>query len=271
MNITEYRAMVAQEAEQANSQPIVEEQPNVQAVESPAQPVEQANQTAQPGEPAPPNAPVETEAPPALSVPETIEINGEQVPLDELKNGYLRRGDYTQKTQELAREKQQVGQAQAFLEQVKANPELAKQIGFDPVRAELDAKDAQLNDLLLEREINELSAKYSDFEPVDVLNLAVEKQITNLEDAYLLNKQLQQSAQSAPQAQVQAIDVEALKAELRNEILTQLQTEQDTSTIIASNGGTAPTQPSTPQLSEQELKVAKAMGLSPDEYAKYRG
>jgi hypothetical protein len=44
---------------------------------------------------------IETEEPTEESEP-TVEINGEEIPISELKQGYMRQSDYTRKTQELA-------------------------------------------------------------------------------------------------------------------------------------------------------------------------
>lgn len=41
-----------------------------------------------------------------------FEVNGETVSLEELKNGYMRQGDYTKKTQELAKEKKSKAEAE---------------------------------------------------------------------------------------------------------------------------------------------------------------
>jgi len=38
----------------------------------------------------------------------TIEVNGEQVPIDELKAGYMRNSDYTRKTQELSKQRKEL-------------------------------------------------------------------------------------------------------------------------------------------------------------------
>lgn len=48
-----------------------------------------------------------------------IEVNGEMIPVDELKKGYMRGADYTRKTQRLAQDKSK------SLEEIKeSNPEL---------------------------------------------------------------------------------------------------------------------------------------------------
>lgn len=49
-----------------------------------------------------------TEQPQGSEQVETVEVNGEQVPLDELKQGYMRQSDYTRKTQELSNLRKEV-------------------------------------------------------------------------------------------------------------------------------------------------------------------
>jgi hypothetical protein len=45
--------------------------------------------------------------------PTTVEINGEQVSIEELKAGYFRQSDYTKKTQELAEERRKIEELRA--------------------------------------------------------------------------------------------------------------------------------------------------------------
>lgn len=52
--------------------------------------------------------PSTTEQPKGSEQVETVEVNGEQVSLDELKNGYMRNSDYTRKTQDLAKTKKEL-------------------------------------------------------------------------------------------------------------------------------------------------------------------
>jgi hypothetical protein len=54
--------------------------------------------------------------------PTTFEVGGEQVTLDELQRGYMRQGDYTQKTQLLASQRQQYEAATRLAEALQADP-----------------------------------------------------------------------------------------------------------------------------------------------------
>lgn len=259
MNIDEYRALKAQELEEAN-QPEPEKEPVQEPVaDEPKQddPQEPANQEATPDEPK------DTE-------PEVIEveIDGQKVPLDELKNGYLRQSDYTKKTQEIARQRKEAEEALAFYNELKKNPQAVEQIKKDrPVPRQLDPATAKvmeleekLYDMMLEKEIETLQSKYSDFEVREVLTVAHEKGITNLEDAYLISK-----------AKSGTSDLTAVKEQLRKEVLAELERERsETSTIISTHNDAKPVTPKEAELSSAEVRVAKNMGLSPKEYAKWR-
>ena len=136
MNIMEYRALkeqVAQEEQQSNSQG---EQSNVQTQQTATTPTTQTNQVeAQASEPTHQKGEqtsAQTEPSPTQKaepqVPEFLEINGEKIPVDELKNGYLRQSDYTKKTQELSKTKRDLEYAQKLYDAFSKDPELAQQL-----------------------------------------------------------------------------------------------------------------------------------------------
>jgi hypothetical protein len=86
--------------------------------------------------------PSTTEQPTGSEQVETVEVNGEQVSLDELKNGYMRTADYTRKTQELSKTKKELeGEKNKYVrnaspeqveipEDVAQAAEVLKQAGF---------------------------------------------------------------------------------------------------------------------------------------------
>jgi hypothetical protein len=205
---------------------------------------------------------------------ETIEIDGKQVSIDELKGGYLRQSDYTQKTQELARKKKELEKAEAVYTAMHSDEETAQEISerlgieyVSPKDAGVEQLTAQYHELLLEREIEKLQANYgTDFDVTEVLQLAYDKRIDNLEDAYLLvNAKRETTAKPN-----QSLDIESIKEQIRQELKQELQSTVDTSTTIRTGGSTAPITDDTPQLSSQELKVASAMKMSPKDYAKWK-
>lgn len=256
MNIDEYRALKAQNEAQGTDV-------NAQTHQTSAPPVQQELQSSPQGEPVSAPQGTETASPDQTSLPQTFTINGQQVTLDELQKGYLRQADYTRKTQELSRAQRELDAYKPLVQKVQATPEVQQALGVNPMDLERNLLEQERADLQLQHEITTLSAKYADFDVNAVLDTAVQRRTNSLEDAYFINKQLQ--ASTPPPQVTQTVDVEALKAQLRAE----LQAELNTSTIISSNGGSAPTTPQAPQLTPEQSKVARMMKMSDAEYAKW--
>lgn len=268
MNIDEYRELVAQEAKQAESQA---EQP-ASVVETPAEVV---TETVEQSAPAPTDAPEPTQTETqtqTTQAPSVIEIDGKEVPIDELKGGYLRQQDYTRKTQELAREREKAKVAQQYFDVINARPDIAKQFAenfnlpyIDPEKAKVSELETKYQDLLLERDVELLSVKYPDFDSKSVLKFAYDEKIDKLENAYLLLK-----AKEGGGSKPQEVDVTALTEQIRQQVMQEIQSNVDTGSLIGKGGSTKPVTPNVPQLSPAELKVATAMGLTPAEYQKYK-
>jgi phage I-like protein len=250
MNIEQYRALKAKELENSNKpeaeEAIVEQTPVVEETKT--------------------EEPAKEEVVPELI---EIEIEGQKLTLDELKSGYLRQSDYTKKTQELSRQRKEAEEAIKLFESLKQNPQAVEQIkttnkvpaSLDPATAKIVELENKMYDMMLEKEIETLQSKYKDFEVREVLEMAQKKNIMNLEDAYLLVRS-QKSVST---------DVESIKEQIRKELLAELEKEKkETSTIISSQADPKPVTSGEPQLSPAELKVAKNMGMTPQEYAKWR-
>lgn len=288
MNIDEYRAYKAQmEEEMKKQQERKEEQPSEPPKDEPK--VETQPEEAKKVEPSTevqPETPPQEQEPEKTSVPEKLVINGEEVTLEQIqewKNGYLRQSDYTKKAQELARQRQEIEEALRVIEQIRSNPELAQQIAtqtqvptLDPYTAKMQELEARMYDMMLEKEVESLSHKYPDFEVREVLTIAQEKQMTNLEDAYFIWKARQQV--SKPKSQETAspqpsFNMEELKEQLRQELLNELKAQQTPDvpkSIITTQGSTPPKTEPPIKLSASEVKVAKALGMTPEEYAQWR-
>ena len=240
MNIEQYRAL---KLEQEN-QPKVEET-QVQTVEQPI-----------------------TETKPEVVEPIKVEIDGKEVTIDELKNGYLRQADYTKKTQEVSQQRKESEEAIRFYEYLKQNPEAAEALNntvgvpaqLDPTQSKVIELEQKMFDMMLERDIDMLTAKYDDFEVREVLELASQKGITNLEDAYKLVK----SSKGSP-------DNESLKEQLRKELLIEMEQEGISTKSIISDKITQQVAPSSEvTLTPGEVKVAKGMGMSVQDYVTWR-
>lgn len=206
--------------------------------------------------------------------PKTVTIEGlGEIPIDELAKGYLRQSDYTRKTQEIAQKARQLEKIEQLYQKVQANPERAQQLAqefnvpvLDPQVDYVTQLQQNYYDLLLEKEIGELQAKYTDFDPQVVLPLALEEKLENLENAYLLHK----ARNPEPAQKQETVDINQIKEQIRQDLLRELELERNTQSIITSGNG-APVTDNQPVLSDEELRVARNMGLSPQEYAKWRG
>lgn len=203
--------------------------------------------------------------------PEKIIIDGVgEVTLDELKKGYLRQQDYTKKTQEIARKNKEIEEAVNLFNYLKQNPQASQRVfpdgklppPLDPHLVRVQELENKIYDMMLEKEIETLQNKYEDFEVKEVLEMAQEKQIANLEDAYHLVKSRKPA---------QTVDKETLKKELRQELLKELMEEKKaTSSIISTNDNQNVEEKMTPQLTEKEKKVARGLKMTDEDYIKWR-
>lgn len=128
---------------------------------------------------------------------------------------------------------------------------------LSPVEQRLMELEQRLADRELEDTLTKLKAKYADFDEQKVLRTAYDKGITDLEMVY---KSMREET---------PVDVEALKRQLRAEIMAELDNNKaETNTLIQT--GNAPVQASQVQLTQSELALAEAFGLTPEEYNEYR-
>lgn len=253
MNIEEYRAMVKEEKEGTQEeQPIIEEE----ELEQPEEEVEEETE--------------EDES-------QFVEINGDKIDINELKSGYLRQSDYTKKTQNLAREKEEIDEALVFYENVKNNPNAIESLrqnvpiprGADPAQEHLMKLEEELYDMKLDNEINLMQSKYEDFEVMDVLSFASENKLTNLEDAYILQKG-RRGSDPTSKVSDSAPDMDSIKAEMKAEIMKELKDSKSTSSIISSKQGGNVQKIDEIKISGKEAEIASAMGLTGKEYTKWR-
>lgn len=281
MNIEQYREMVAQEAQQATQE---QQQVDSQVEQTTVDATTQTNEVV----PESTTTEVVTDVvvdnePPAPTIPDVIEIDGKPIPIEELKNGYLRQSDYTKKTQEIARQREKQEVADAYYQAINSNPELAQKIAqqynlpyVDPNQAQLIETTNKYNDLLLQQEIADLSNKHADFDARSVIEFALEHKLENLEHAYTLLSHQKGAGTSADvtteseTAPVANLDIKALTEEIRQSVLKELSSTVDTNSIIQSQGSGNVVVDNKPTLSEQEMRIAKNMKLSPEEYVKWR-
>ena len=247
MNIDQYRAIKAQEQQQT------------QEVEQPAVVQEVKVETPQEQE---------TKVEENVDKPNTVNINGEEITIDELTKGYLRQSDYTRKTQEIANQRKEVSDAVLLYETLKNNPEATEAIksnikipsSIDPTQARVIELEQKVFDMMLDNEITKLQNKYPDFEVMEVLEVARDKKLTNLEDAYKLSRSINTKNNN--------VDIDKLKEQLRKEIQEEI---KSTSTVISNNGYNTPSvRDNSPKLSPSELKVANGFGMTANEYVSWK-
>lgn len=141
-----------------------------------------------------------------------VSVNGEEVevPIAELRNGYMRHADYTRKTQEVSRVRQEYADAKSVYEALQSDPQgflssLAEALGtpstgnqpsaeddyLDPTEQELRALKGQLAELqrieqrrVFDSEVARLVDKFPDADVSAVVNHFANRGFPSLEAAY---------------------------------------------------------------------------------------
>lgn len=268
MNLDQYRAIKAQEAQQSTptegQTPVVAE-PTPQPTPEPT-PTQTEPKVDEPG-----SIETQTENTPATSTAlEKVVIEGVgEVDVDELKKGYLRQSDYTRKTQEISTMKKETEDAVALYQYLRQNPQFAQQMlqgspvqqTLNPESNKLVQMEEMMYDLMLQNDIRDMQNKYEDFNTESVLKIADSRGITNLEDAYLIYKATKTT---------ETPNMEEVKKQIREELVKELAKEQQSTQTLIKSGGTPIVQENKPTLSEREHTVAANMGLSDEDYIKWR-
>jgi hypothetical protein len=189
----------------------------------------------------------------------------------EFKNGSLRQSDYTKKTQELARQRDELKEADTLYTYLKQNPHIVEAMrqaeqNPNPVinqntpsyEREL-LKDVIYNQKAMETDIKltTLHQKYGDFDESALFSKATELQTENLE---FVLKGLMYDNSYGSSAVVNA--KEQLKAEL--------EANRDVVSTVVSETNNSQNNTNTIELSPEEKRVAAGMGLSESDYAKWK-
>jgi len=163
--------------------------------------------------------------------PVKVTVGGEtfEVPLNELRNGYMRQADYTRKTQQIAAQGELVRWAQDLQEALTSDPKgtikfFQEQFGLldddgvvddpelGPIVKELRETRRELAELRqsqqvqvqervnmeVQSELNQMKSKYSDFDPLQILPIAIDNGLT-MEMAYKVWKADRVDQESAAQ------------------------------------------------------------------------
>lgn len=201
------------------------------------------------------------------NIPGVGEFTADEI--KEMKNSGLRQSDYTRKTQELARQREEMKEAQTLYEHLRANPNLIDAIkqaennpsgvfannAPTPERQLLQQLAYNQKAMEVDMKVSELKRKYGDFNESLLFEEATKLNTDNLEFVLkgILYDNVSTSTESAK---------EQLKAELeanRNIVGTTVVSTKQTKPKQTSSG-----------LSEQEKRIAAALGLTESEYAKWK-
>ena len=122
----------------------------------------------------------------------------------------------------------------------------------------------QMEDYIQEQQYNayikELQDKYSDFDEDKVLEYAEKHEVLDLEVAY---KAMKSDSIKEP-------NIDELKEQIRKELLEELkQNSLNTQSIVGGNSQ-KPIETQEVNLSAKEQRIARAMGMTLEEYAKWR-
>lgn len=226
------------------------------------------------GTPTPPDEDTESSTP--LS---EIEIEGiGKVKVDEIREwqkGNMRQSDYTRKTQELAKQREEANDALEVFNYLRSNPHLIQQLqAMDEngqVNQEVLNKSTPENGMMqqlwynqksmeIDYKLAELKNKYGDFDEVNLLNTAKDLRTDNLE--FVLKGMNYEHKQ---------IDEAALMEKAKAELKAELERNKGVVRTIATSPSSKPIVEKVSQLSEQEIRVAEGMGMSKEEYAKWKG
>lgn len=213
--------------------------------------------------------PEPTNEPTKYSIDGLGELTAEEI--KEFKQGYLRQSDYTRKTQETAKEKERLRQAEELFNYLNSKPHLVealKQAEQNPNSVVNTASpDNQLlmqvvydqKSMQLDMKLDALKQQYGEFDDVALLNKATELRTDDLE---FVLKGLRAEEQKP-------VDIEALKAQLMTEIKSELSANKGAVDSTVTTKQSSPVQQTT-ALTPQEIRVCQRMGMSEAEYLKYR-
>ena len=144
------------------------------------------------------------------------------------------------------------------------NPQIAKEFSenYPKLPSEqdkhLETLENRLAELELKNTLHELHKKYEDFNDDEVLQYAVDKNIIDLDIAYKALKS-EKSKEVKP-------DMEALRSQIRQEILEEIKKDnENTKSLISSKGNQAP-EVKQYNLSAIEKKMALEFGMTEEEY-----
>lgn len=204
------------------------------------------------------------------STPQTYNVNGQDLTIEELQTGYMRQQDYIAQREELNALREQNKQALELVEYLRKNPNLANKLleednvdnnavnVVNPLTERIEKLERERYVERMNNQIEMLKMKYKDFNEVDVLNKAVQMNTPDLEFVY----------HGMRGAKIDDIIAQQVKEQLAKAQEDMVKNTQATRTVVGKASDVEPT--TTYNLTQQEMRVADLMGISYEEYAKYK-
>lgn len=214
---------------------------------------------------------------PATPTLQELEIEGiGKVKIDDIKEwqkGNLRQSDYTRKTQELAKQREELAEAVEVFNYLKENPQIVQALQAideqgvvdNGVMQKTSPESAMMKQLYynqksmeVDMQLDKLRDKYGEFDAVEVLNMATQLRTEDLEHAYKLVNY-----------DKIAVDQQKLKEQVKAELKAELEQNRfKTQTIVSAPSSQM--QPNLNTLTPEEVRVATGMGLSAEDYSKWK-
>ena len=214
---------------------------------------------------------------PATPALQELEIEGiGKVKIDDIKEwqkGNLRQRDYTRKTQELARQREELAEAVEVFNYLKENPQIVQALQTIDEQGIVDRgvmqktspENAMMKQLYynqksmeVDMQLDKLRDKYGEFDAVEVINMATQLKTEDLEHAYKLVNY-----------DKIAVDQQKLKEQVKAELKAELEQNRfKTQTIVSAPSSQM--QPNLNTLTPEEIRVATGMGLSAEDYSKWK-
>lgn len=211
---------------------------------------------------------IDTAAPEKINIPGFGEFTVDEV--KEWKNGSLRQSDYTRKTQELARQREEAKDAVDLFNYLRANPHIvsamqqaeqnpSSAVHLAPTRDNDMLRQLAYNQKAMETDmkVNALKQKYGEIDEIALYNKAAELRTDDLEFVY---KALSYDGRQ--------VDKDSLIKEAKEQLMAELQADKASVSTFVSSKQTAPVQVQV-ALTADEKRVAAGMGLTEKEYIKW--
>lgn len=211
---------------------------------------------------------IESSTPEKYNIEGVGEFTAEEI--KEFRSGSLRQADYTRKTQELARQREELKEAETLYTYLRQNPHLIeamKNAEQNPNSVVFNNSPSIERDMIKQIAYNQkametdfkltnLHQKYGDFDESKLFEIASEMNTDNLE--FVLKGMMYDSNSNENAVKIAR---ERLKAEMEKN-------RDVVSTTVTQRGQKQEVR--IPQLTEDEKRVAAQFGMSEEEYMKWR-